>query len=175
TWRRAFRAVLTATPTGSCSCRERSGPSPGWRETRRRSIEGNTAWSWLASGPRGVPRNGRAVEQVLKMSNQDYGIQDFSPYGYDERQYCSPGINLPVGCLMRTPHGQFPEYHTSADNPDLVRLDALADSLRKCLSIADVLDGNGRYVNQQPKCEPQLGRRGLYSMMGGGTDSRTAH
>jgi aminopeptidase-like protein len=115
----------------------------------------------------------RAVEHVLRMSNQDYEIHDFSPYGYDERQYCSPGINLAVGCLMRTPHGQFPEYHTSADNLDLVRPDALADSLRKCLSIADVLDGNGRYVNQQPKCEPQLGRRGLYSMMGGGNDSRT--
>jgi aminopeptidase-like protein len=114
----------------------------------------------------------RAVEHVLKNSNQDYEILDFSPWGYDERQYGSPGIGLPVGCLMRTPHGRFPEYHTSADNLDLVRPGALADTLDKCLSVADVLDGNGRYLNQNPKCEPQLGRRGLYSKMGGAKDPK---
>ena len=114
----------------------------------------------------------RAVEHVLKNSNQDYEILDFSPWGYDERQYSSPGIGLPVGCLMRTPHGRFPEYHTSADNLDLVRPGALADTLDKCLSVADVLDGNGRYLNQNPKCEPQLGRRGLYSKMGGAKDPK---
>jgi aminopeptidase-like protein len=107
------------------------------------------------------------VEHVLRMSGQDYGILEFSPFGYDERQYASPGIDLPVGCLMRTPFAQFPEYHTSADDLDLVRPDALADSLRKCLSIAEVLDGNGRYINLSPKCEPQLGRRGLYASIGG--------
>jgi aminopeptidase-like protein len=73
---------------------------------------------------------------------------------------------------MRTPHGRFPEYHTSADNLDLVRPGALADTLDKCLSVADVLDGNGRYLNQNPKCEPQLGRRGLYSKMGGAKDPK---
>jgi aminopeptidase-like protein len=109
----------------------------------------------------------RVVEYVLKASNQDYEILDFSPWGYDERQYGSPGIGLSVGCLMRTPHGQFPEYHTSADDLDLVRPEALADTLDKCLRIAEILDGNIRYLNQNPKCEPQLGRRGLYSKIGG--------
>jgi aminopeptidase-like protein len=109
----------------------------------------------------------RAVEHVLSSSNRPYKVIDFSPYGYDERQYCSPGINLPVGCLMRTPHGQFPEYHTSADNLNLVQPEALADSLAKCIAIVDVLEGNQRYVNLNPRCEPQLGRRGLYASTGG--------
>ena len=85
---------------------------------------------------------------------------DFSPYGYDERQYCSPGFNLPVGCLMRTPHGRYPEYHTSADNLSLMSAAALGDSLETCLAVLDVLEANRTYVNQNPKCEPQLGPRG---------------
>jgi aminopeptidase-like protein len=109
----------------------------------------------------------RAVMHVLQSTGRPYTTLEFSPYGYDERQYCSPGINLPVGCLMRTPHGEYPEYHTSADDLSLVRPEALAESLRICLTIADVLDGDGRYLNQSPKCEPQLGRRGLYGSMGG--------
>jgi aminopeptidase-like protein len=109
----------------------------------------------------------RAVTYVLRRSNAQYDVEDFSPYGYDERQYCSPGFNLPVGVLSRTPHGRFPEYHTSADNLSFVDPAALADSLRTCLSVVDVLEGNGVFVNRNPKCEPQLGRRGLYATMGG--------
>lgn len=109
----------------------------------------------------------RAVINVLKYSGADYEVLDFSPYGYDERQYCSPGFNLPVGCLSRTPHGRFPEYHTSADNLDLVRPEYLADSFSKCLAIFYVLENNRRYVNQKPKCEPRLGKRGLYGSLGG--------
>jgi aminopeptidase-like protein len=109
---------------------------------------------------------------VLARSGQPHEILEFSPYGYDERQYCSPGFNLPVGVLSRTPHGRYPEYHTSADNLDLVSSEALADSLTKILAILEVLEGNGRYVNTNPKCEPQLGRRGLYSAIGGHGDSR---
>ena len=63
----------------------------------------------------------RAMAHVLKHSGQTYDIHTFSPYGYDERQYCSPGFNLPVGCFMRTPHGKFPEYHSSADNLELMQ------------------------------------------------------
>ena len=70
----------------------------------------------------------RAVCQVLKDSGDNHAITDFSPYGYDERQFCSPGFNLPVGCFMRTPHGQFPEYHTSADNLEFVKPEYLHDS-----------------------------------------------
>jgi aminopeptidase-like protein len=114
----------------------------------------------------------RAVCQVLKDSGDDYAITDFSPYGYDERQFCSPGFNLPVGCFMRTPHGQFPEYHTSADNLEFIDVKSLADSLSKSLSILNVIENNAVYLNQNPKCEPQLGRRGLYSTIGGQPDGK---
>lgn len=95
------------------------------------------------------------------------GILEFEPYGYDERQFCSPGINLAVGCLSRTPYGQFPEYHTSADTPDFVQPEALAASLETLLRIFRLTDGNRRYRNLNPLCEPMLGRRGLYGAMGG--------
>ncbi len=108
-----------------------------------------------------------AVVHVLRHSGQRHQIVDFSPYGYDERQYCSPAFNLPVGCLMRTPHGQFPEYHTSADNLDLVTTTSLAESFVQCLQVFYLLENNRTYVNRNPKCEPQLGKRGLYSAMGG--------
>ena len=111
---------------------------------------------------------------VLKYSGQDYEILDFVPYGYDERQYCSPAFNLPVGSLTRTPHGRFPEYHTSADNLGFVRPEYLVDSLSKYLSVLYVLENNKKYMNQSPLCEPQLGKRGLYRAIGGQTDGRTS-
>jgi len=113
-----------------------------------------------------------AVMHVLKHSGDPYQILDFSPYGYDERQFCSPGFNLPVGSLTRTPYSRYPEYHTSADDLNLVRPEALADSFSKYISILAVLEKNQTYVNQNPKCEPQLGRRGLYREMGGYADGR---
>ena len=114
-----------------------------------------------------------AVAHILRHSGQDYEIIDFYPYGYDERQFCSPGFNLPVGSLTRTPHGRYPEYHTSADNLDFVRPEYLADSFSKYLAVLDVLEHNKKYLNQNPKCEPQLGKRGLYRAIGGQTDSRS--
>jgi aminopeptidase-like protein len=111
----------------------------------------------------------KAVIHVLQHSNKDSEIIDFSPYGYDERQFCSPAFNLPVGCMMRTPHGRFPEYHTSADNLDFVQPSHLADSFAKCLSVLYILENNRIYLNQNPKCEPQLGKRGLYKAIGGQT------
>jgi aminopeptidase-like protein len=110
---------------------------------------------------------------VLKHSGTDYAVEEFSPIGYDERQFCSPGFNLPIGCFMRTPHGQFPEYHTSADDLDFVKPASLADSFSKCLSIFRILESNQTYLNQLPKCEPQLGRRGLYQMIGGSSDAKS--
>jgi aminopeptidase-like protein len=109
----------------------------------------------------------RTVENVLRHSGCKYNIVEFSPYGYDERQFNSPGFKLNVGRLSRTPHGAYPEYHTSADNLGLVRPEALADSYEKCVAILDVLENNRTYRNLQPKCEPQLGKRGLYRAMGG--------
>jgi aminopeptidase-like protein len=108
----------------------------------------------------------RASAHVLR-NGGPRALLDFTPYGYDERQYCSPGFDLPVGCLMRTPNGQFPEYHTSADNLDFVRPESLEDSLRTVLEIIQVLENDGVYMNLSPKCEPQLGRRGLYDSKGG--------
>ncbi|MCB9134320.1 MAG: DUF4910 domain-containing protein [Anaerolineales bacterium] len=121
---------------------------------------------------RGDAEIDRAVAHVLKTASAGFEIRDFSPYGYDERQYCSPGFNLPVGNLSRTPHGEFPEYHTSADNLEFVSPEYLADTLEKVLQVFEVLEGNGRYVNLSPKGEPQLGRRGLYGALGGRKDSK---
>ena len=104
----------------------------------------------------------RAVPHVLQQAGLAHEVIDFFPYGYDERQYCSPGFNLPVGCLMRARHGQFPEYHTSADNLQFVQPAALATSLAVCATVLATLDGNARYRNLLPKGEPQLGKRGLY-------------
>jgi aminopeptidase-like protein len=91
---------------------------------------------------RGDAEIDRAPCHVLERSREAFEIFDFVPYGYDERQYCSPGFNLPVGVLARTPHGKYPEYHTSADNLSLVQPTFLANSLFKCLSILNVLENN---------------------------------
>jgi aminopeptidase-like protein len=116
---------------------------------------------------RGDAEIDRAATHVL-LHRGDHDVQDFEPYGYDERQFCSPGFDLPVGCLMRTPHGRYPEYHTSADDLTFVDPAALRDSFTKCVSILEVLEGNRTFFNLNPKGEPQLGRRGLYSFIGGG-------
>ena len=114
----------------------------------------------------------RAVAHVLALSGAAHEIVPFSPYGYDERQYCSPGFNLPVGCLMRTRPGGYPEYHSSADNPSLVQPASLADSLGKLLVVLDILERDATYTNTAPHCEPMLGKRGLYSAIGGRTDTK---
>jgi aminopeptidase-like protein len=108
----------------------------------------------------------RAAAHVLATAGA-HALLDFVPYGYDERQYCSPGFNLAVGCLTRTPNGRYPEYHTSADNVEFVRPDALEDSLAKALAIVEVLEHDAAWVNLSPYGEPQLGRRGLYGNTGG--------
>lgn len=111
----------------------------------------------------------RATAQILRHSDSCGEILDFSPYGYDERQFCSPGFNLPVGCLMRSVWGTFPEYHTSADNLEFIKPEALAESLQVCASILDLLEQNRCYRNLYPFGEPQLGRRGLYRSKDGDT------
>ncbi|MER7207916.1 DUF4910 domain-containing protein [Streptosporangium sp. NPDC000239] len=116
----------------------------------------------------------RAVRHVLRSSGREHTVLDFSPYGYDERQYCSPGFNLPVGSLTRTPYAGYPEYHTSGDNPDFVSPEAMADTLETCWEVTRVLEGNRRYLNLSPYGEPQLGRRGLYGSLGGRSDTKQA-
>jgi aminopeptidase-like protein len=109
----------------------------------------------------------RVAAHVLYHYGQSAEILEFSPYGYDERQYCSPGFNLPIGCLMRSVWGSFPEYHTSADDLNFIRPIQLGESLRVCTAVLDTVEGNRRYRNLNPYCEPQLGRRGLYGSAGG--------
>jgi aminopeptidase-like protein len=115
----------------------------------------------------------RTLIHVLAHGGAAYSVVDFSPLGYDERQYCSPGFDLPVGCLMRSPFGTYPEYHTSADDLEFVTPASLADSLATCLTAVAVLEGNETLVNLQPYGEPQLGRRGLFRRQGGRTDRPT--
>ena len=107
---------------------------------------------------------------VLRDSGRAYSVVDFDPYGYDERQYCSPGFDLPVGRLSRSPHGKFPEYHTSADNLDFVTAESLGEAAETCLSAFDLIESNRHFLNLNPKCEPQLGKRGLYGSIGGLAD-----
>ncbi len=111
----------------------------------------------------------RAVGEVLRDvdGEGEYEIRPYQPYGYDERQYCSPGFDLPVGRFTRTPWGEYPEYHTSGDNLSLVRPERLADSVDRLAQIVDALEQNRRYINREPYGEPQLGRRGLYEPVGG--------
>jgi aminopeptidase-like protein len=108
---------------------------------------------------------------VLEQSGRPHTVLDFEPYGYDERQFCSPGFNLPVGSLSRTPYARYPQYHTSADDLDLVRPEALQDTFDTCRQVLRILEADRRYLNLNPKCEPQLGRRGLYGSIGGRSDA----
>jgi aminopeptidase-like protein len=123
---------------------------------------------------RGDTEIDRVAAYALKQLEADSQILDFSPYGYDERQFCSPGFNLAVGRLSRTPHGTFPEYHTSADNLDFVKPQKLAESFAACMTIFSILEKNRSYLNTNPKCEPQLGERGLYRMVGGATGDNSS-
>jgi aminopeptidase-like protein len=109
----------------------------------------------------------RAAAVVLRDRGAGDHLIDFFPYGYDERQYNSPGFRAPVGSVMRGRHGMFPEYHTSADDLGFVSGERLAESLEVVRGIVDVLEANRRYRNLAPDGEPQLGKRGLYRATGG--------
>ncbi len=127
----------------------------------------------------------RAMVRQLEEGGARHRVIDFFPYGYDERQYCSPGFNLPIGCLMRSQHGTFAEYHTSADNLDFITPSALAASVETILAVIKALeadrapampgpphspannDGTARFLNLKPKGEPQLGKYGVYEALEG--------
>ncbi|MEU5622449.1 DUF4910 domain-containing protein [Streptomyces tendae] len=123
---------------------------------------------------RGDAEIDRVLRHVLSASQRPHRVTEFTPYGYDERQYCSPGFDLGVGSLTRTPYAGYPEYHTSADDLDFVSPAAMADTLAVCREAFAVLDRNRRYVNLSPYGEPQLGRRGLYDSLGGRSDAKQA-
>lgn len=118
---------------------------------------------------RGDSEIDRVVLNILKHSGRPYKVVDFYPYGYDERQYCSPGFDLAVGSLSRTTHGEYPEYHTSADDLSLVKPANLAESFDIYRRVVEALEQNRSYLNLNPRCEPQLGKRGLYGNVGAET------
>ena len=121
-----------------------------WKETRRGDTEID-----------------RAVKHALREQREKHELWEFTPFGFDERQFCSPGFNLPFGCLFRTYSHHYPENHTSADNLDLVKPEKLAGALELCLKIANILDNNETYLNMRPEGEPQLGKHGIYRKVGG--------
>jgi aminopeptidase-like protein len=109
----------------------------------------------------------RAVERALGESGVPARVRDYVPLGYDERQYNSLGVGIDIGCVMRTPHGEYAEYHTSADDLAFVRPASLQGTFERLRSVMDILESNRVYLNLRPKCEPQLGRRGLFRQLGG--------
>ena len=124
---------------------------------------------------RGDAEIDRAMVHALHQSGLSPVIEDFSPYGYDERQYCSPGFNLPVGLFQRSKFGSIPEYHTSADNLDFISPEHLGESYRLISDAIGVVEGNRILLNTVAKGEPQLGRRGLYGAIGGDKDAAAAN
>ncbi len=126
------------------------GGGPTYKKTRR----GDTAID-------------RAMGHVLRHSGLTPTIEDFSPYGYDERQYCSPGFNLPVGLFQRSKYGTIPQYHTSADDLSFIRPQHLLESYSLIIKTIGVIENNAVYCNMAAKCEPQLGKRGLFGRVGG--------
>lgn len=118
-------------------------------------------------------RHDAEIDQIAEyvLQNKKHKIIDFFPFGYDERQFCSPGFNLPVGCLTRATYGRYPEYHTSADNLEFVKASALQESFNVFQEVIHVLEENKKFINQSPKGEPQLSKRGLYNLIGANNQS----
>ena len=114
----------------------------------------------------------RAAQHVLESSGAAARFMDYYPYGYDERQFCSPGFDLPVGRLSRTPHGEYPEYHTSGDTPDFVKPAAMVASFEAARAILDVLERDRLVTSTNPKGEPRLGKRGLYRQVAGQANAK---
>jgi aminopeptidase-like protein len=105
----------------------------------------------------------RIVGHVLHHCGAPHSTEDFIPYGYDERQYNSPGFKLSIGALMRTPNGRYEQYHTSDDDLNFITPRALAGSYEILCKIIDVCEHDSKFLNLSPRGEPQLGRRNLYN------------
>lgn len=136
------------------------------------SLVGDSGNFTYKKSRRGDAEIDKVAAYVLKNSGHAYDIIDFFPYGYDERQFCSPGFNLPVGNLTRSPFGKYKEYHTSGDNLQLIQPAFLEASFEIYRQIVNVLEQNVYFQNLNPKCEPLLGKRGLYEAIGGQSDQK---
>jgi aminopeptidase-like protein len=166
--RHSYRFLFAPGTIGSLAWLERNG------ERLERIRHGLTVACVGDDGPlvykrsrRGDADVDRAAAVTLRDLGTPYRIRDFEPWGGDERQFCSPGVDLPLGALSRTAHAEYPGNHTSADSPDRINPGALGRSIRACLALLDALETNRTYVNLAPVGEPQLGRRGLYRSAGG--------
>jgi len=139
------------------------------------SMVGDDGGPTYKKSRRGNTEIDRAMIHSMRHSGLSPTILDFFPYGYDERQYCSPGFNLPVGLFQRSKFGAIPQYHTSADNLEFIRPEYLSESYRLIAETANVVESNRIYCNTVPKGEPQLGKRGLYGAIGGDKDAAVAN
>jgi len=139
---------------------------------------------------RGDTEIDETVVKILNESKKKFEVVDFFPWGSDERQFCSPGFNLPVGSLMRSMYGKFPEYHTSADNLEFMNKNSLQESFEQYFLIISELEKNftkakieskimkekvrleheDYFLSTNPNCEPQLGKYDLYEKFGGQYD-----
>lgn len=124
----------------------------------KRSRRGNTEIDAIAA---------KVVREIDPRSR----VLDFAPYGYDERQFCAPGFNLPIGRLTRSGEGGYPEYHSSADDISVVSVEALSESLLALMRIIGRVDDNRRLQSTNPRGEPRLGKRGLFRAVGGGVSA----
>ena len=116
----------------------------------------------------------RASQLVLNQTESSWKLENFNPAdGSDERQYCSPGFDLPFGSIMRTMYGRYPQYHTSADNKSLMDFQAMAASVEKYLEVINLIENNHKFINLYPYGEPQLGPRGLYPTLGSQKEVQT--
>jgi aminopeptidase-like protein len=131
------------------------------------SMVGDRGGPTYKKSRRGDTAIDRAMAHILHHSGLTPLIEEFSPYGYDERQYCSPGFNLPVGLFQRSKYGTIPEYHTSADNLSFIKPEHLGESYNVIVKTIGLIENDAIYYNTVPKCEPQLGKRGLYRRVGG--------
>lgn len=142
---------------------------------RRKLVAGYVASCVGDRGPltykrsrRGDTAADRAALYALKrLQGNALRVLEFEPNGSDERQYCSPGFDLPVGVIARSIYGSYPEYHTSLDNRDFISFASLVESVDAYLAVLGVLDANVSYRRTSPCGEPQLGRYGLYPTLGG--------
>ena len=154
---RQHRVSVAARETSCRALRRRFRRCPIPVSRRRSATSARAAATALAD---------RAAESVLRARwPQTHAVSDYAPVGSDERQYCSPGFDLPVGVLSRTPD-HYPEYHTSLDNRDFVSFDALSETVDAYEAICRKIDASVRYRNLSPHGEPQLGPRGLYHNIG---------
>ena len=163
-----YRFVFAPGTIGSlCWLRENEARLARIRAGLVLGLLGDSAALTYKSSRQGDSETDSIASYVIADSDRHGSTMPFSPYGYDERQFCSPGFNLPIGRLTRSVNDGYPEYHSSADNLSLINATGLADSLDACKQFVTLLEQNARYVNQCPKGEPRLGKRGLYGSIGG--------